>query len=71
MSDVSKGDGRTILFVSHNMEAVRVLCNKGIILNNGEISYNGNTDDAIRVYSSNNKKAANTRIENVEMNSGH
>jgi lipopolysaccharide transport system ATP-binding protein len=35
MSDVSKGEGRTVLFVSHNMSAVQSLCKKGILLANG------------------------------------
>jgi ABC-type polysaccharide/polyol phosphate transport system ATPase subunit len=37
MDDVSKGDGRTILFVSHNMSSIKSLCNKGFLLNNGEL----------------------------------
>jgi lipopolysaccharide transport system ATP-binding protein len=37
MGDVSKGEGRTVLFVSHNMSAVETLCNKGILLANGKI----------------------------------
>jgi len=37
MGDVSKGEGRTILFVSHNMGSINQLCNKGILLNNGQI----------------------------------
>ncbi|MES2278866.1 MAG: ABC transporter ATP-binding protein [Bacteroidota bacterium] len=37
MGDVSKGEGRTVLFVSHNMTAVQNLCNKGIVLENGNI----------------------------------
>ena len=37
MEDVSKNEGRTILFVSHNMGVVSQLCNKGILLNRGEI----------------------------------
>lgn len=37
MNDVSKGEGRTILFVSHNMAAVEALCTKGITLKNGNI----------------------------------
>src|SRR5712692_7207761 len=37
MGEVSKGDGRTVLFVSHNMAAVAQLCNKGILLHKGEI----------------------------------
>lgn len=41
MQDVSKGEGRTVLFVSHNMAAVRSLCNTGIVLKNGCIDYMG------------------------------
>lgn len=50
MQDVSKGEGRTVLFVSHNMAAVRSLCTKGILLENGQIVYKGNTDDTINIY---------------------
>jgi lipopolysaccharide transport system ATP-binding protein len=49
MEDVSKS-GRTILFVSHNMEAVGVLCQRGIILNEGRVELNSNIDDAISKY---------------------
>ncbi|MCY0969547.1 ABC transporter ATP-binding protein [Chryseobacterium wangxinyae] len=41
MGDVTKGEGRTILFVSHNMAAVSALCNKGIYLKNGLIHSQG------------------------------
>src|SRR6202161_1759454 len=41
MEDVSKNDGRTILFVSHNMSAIQSFCNSGILLNEGRIIYNG------------------------------
>ena len=41
MQEVSKGQGRTVLFVSHNMAAVRKLCKTGIVLANGCISYQG------------------------------
>ena len=37
MKDVSQGQGRTVLFVSHNMGSVRQLCNKGILLENGQL----------------------------------
>ena len=37
MGDISKGEGRTVLFVSHNMGSIRQLCNKGIVLSNGEL----------------------------------
>lgn len=50
MQDVSKGEGRTVLFVSHNMAAVKKLCKSGILLENGEVKYSGNIDDTIRMY---------------------
>src|ERR1700692_3672001 len=50
MGDVSKGDGRTILFVSHNMDSIRSLCNKGIVLDNGSILFDGEVNDAVRNY---------------------
>ncbi|MDG2432909.1 ABC transporter ATP-binding protein [Flavobacterium sp.] len=51
MGDVSKGEGRTVLFVSHNMVAVNSLCNNGIVLNNGKINYNGGIMGAVENYS--------------------
>ncbi len=50
MQDVSKGEGRTVLFVSHNMAAVRSLCNKGVLLKNGRFHFQGSADDAIDKY---------------------
>ena len=53
MGDISKGDGRTILFVSHNMPAVTTLCKKGILLENGMLKTTGLVNDVIADYSSN------------------
>jgi len=50
MQDVSKFDGRTVLFVSHNMGAIRTLCSQTIVLNKGRLSSFGNTEDAINSY---------------------
>lgn len=50
MQDVSEGDGRTVLFVSHNMASVRRLCTKGIVLKDGGMAYQGGTNDAIDFY---------------------
>ncbi len=50
MQDISKGEGRTVLFVSHNMAAIRQLCNKTIILEKGEVIFEGTTDEGIDVY---------------------
>jgi len=50
MQDLSSGEGRTVLFVSHNMGAIRNLCNCGITLQNGRIIFIGNIDDCIGKY---------------------
>jgi len=63
MQDVSKGEGRTVLFVSHNMDAVRRLCKKGVILKDGAMNYAGNIKNVIDVYLSE-KQNASTKILN-------
>jgi lipopolysaccharide transport system ATP-binding protein len=50
MSDVSKGEGRTVLFVSHNMGAVKSLCANAIILNQGSLFFNGSVNEGIKKY---------------------
>ncbi|MFC5684414.1 ABC transporter ATP-binding protein [Flavobacterium sp. MAHUQ-51] len=50
MGDVSKGEGRTVLFVSHNMGAIKALCNKGILLANGQLKISGEIDDVVEKY---------------------
>ena len=50
MQDVSRGEGRTVLFVSHNMGAVKNLCKTGVLLENGIIKFTGNVDDTINTY---------------------
>tara|TARA_R110002020_G_scaffold47937_2_gene137031 strand:+ start:91202 stop:92476 length:1275 start_codon:yes stop_codon:yes gene_type:complete len=44
------GLGRTVLFVSHNLEAVKSLCNRCVVLNKGQISFNGSVKLAIQNY---------------------
>lgn len=50
MQEISKGEGRTVLFVSHNMAAVKSLCTRGIVMENGKVKYDGNIDDALSKY---------------------
>lgn len=50
MRDVSKGQGRAVLFVSHNMSSIKYLCNKAILLSQGQIHYEGGVDDTIDRY---------------------
>jgi lipopolysaccharide transport system ATP-binding protein len=52
MEDVAKG-GRTVLFVSHNMGAVKQLCQQSIIIDSGKIFYIGENESAIRLYLNN------------------
>lgn len=53
MQDISRNDGRTVLFVSHNMAAIKTLCKKGVVLINGTNVFSGNQTDAISFYQSN------------------
>lgn len=55
MQDISKGEGRTVLFVSHNMAAVKSLCTKGVVMEHGTVKFNGNIDEAISFYLSSEK----------------
>jgi len=50
MQDVSKGEGRTVLFVSHNMSAIQALCSKTIVIQNGSTVFNGNVNEGIEFY---------------------
>lgn len=50
MQDVSSKQGRTVLFVSHNMKSVDTLCHRGIVLFNGGVVYDGGSKEAIDYY---------------------
>lgn len=50
MGEVSQGEGRTILFVSHNMGSLRQLCNKGLLLEQGQLTQQGTIDEVISYY---------------------
>lgn len=50
MQDVSKGEGRTVLFVSHNMGSIRQLCNTGVLLENGTVKIRGEINYVIDEY---------------------
>lgn len=65
MGDLSSKEGRTVLFVSHNMAAVKSLCNNGIVLKNGLIDYTGNVDECINAYLSQNTELSSIPIRDV------
>jgi len=54
MQDVSRQEGRTVLFVSHNMAAVSNLCKRGLVLQNGRLHFDGGIEEAISFYLSEN-----------------
>jgi len=50
IKDVARGGDRTVLFVSHNMNAVATLCNRAIVMERGRVSFAGATTTAIEMY---------------------
>ena len=54
MQSVSQGEGRTVLFVSHNMDSIRNLCKSGVLLENGQVKLRGDIDDVVSAYVSDN-----------------
>ena len=53
MQDVSRGEGRTVLFVSHNLQSIRALCQIGVLLDQGQIRCLGTINDVLDEYLSN------------------
>jgi lipopolysaccharide transport system ATP-binding protein len=60
MQDISRSGGRTVLFVSHNMAAVKSLCTRGMVLENGKVKYDGTIDGALEVYQEENSSNINS-----------
>ncbi|MBO5166217.1 MAG: ABC transporter ATP-binding protein [Lachnospiraceae bacterium] len=50
MGDVADKEGRTVLYVSHNMNTIQQLCSRCIVLDKGRIIYDGDVEEAIRIY---------------------
>lgn len=53
MGEVSECEGRTVLYVSHNMNTIRQLCTRCIVLNHGTVIFDGDVEDAIEIYMDN------------------
>ena len=70
MGEVAK-EGRTVLFVSHNMAAVSSLCNNGLVLQTGCISYAGSTERAISEYISNQSMPSETLLSDRSDRTGN
>jgi lipopolysaccharide transport system ATP-binding protein len=69
MQDISREGERTVLFVSHNMLAVKSLCSRGIVLDNGEVVFSGDSDSAVEYYltkqSKNNDGSLINRLDRI------
>ena len=69
MQDVSRGEGRTVLFVSHNMTSVRQLCNTGVLLENGIVKYRGDINNTINNYLLQTDDMVDNYIDSIKYNS--
>ena len=69
MKDVSQGEGRTVLFVSHNMESIKMLCDKGMVLSQGQIAMTGTAEDCVNHYLDH--LAVKDIVSRVEINASH
>jgi lipopolysaccharide transport system ATP-binding protein len=71
MQEVSQGQGRTVLFVSHNMASIQNLCNKVIVLNNGTNVFEGNVKEGIDYYLNSNIKHSEQKLRDRKDRSGN
>ena len=69
MQDISKQGGRTVLFVSHNMAAVKSLCTRGIVLENGKVIFEGGIDQTISKYLQAEK--VNIKLKDIKIRTGN
>lgn len=69
MREAAKQDGRTVLYVSHNMNTIRQLCDRCIVLDKGKVIFNGDVEEAIAVYLHAEKPQFHSRIELISTSS--
>lgn len=62
MQEISKGEGRTVLFVSHNMMSVKSLCTKALILENGTVVAHGSVNETVDKYLKNATASAKSHV---------
>jgi lipopolysaccharide transport system ATP-binding protein len=66
MHDVSHQDRRTVLFVSHNMNAIQTICQRGLLLDRGMISRSGSVKDVVDDYLNQRQSDADSSLEDRE-----
>ncbi len=71
MQDVSRGEGRTVLFVSHNMASVKSLCKTGVLLENGSVKYIGGINDTVERYIGDGGSTENQYFEDLSTAPGN
>lgn len=64
------GEGKTILYVSHNMATIRNLCTRCVVMNRGKLIFDGNVEKAIEVYMESGTDISSAYIDNKEKNRG-
>ena len=69
MGDEAK-NGKTVLYVSHNMSTIRNLCDRCVVLKKGELIYDGDVDTAIEIYMGSNSDISDGVINNVDKKRG-
>src|SRR5581483_6094456 len=67
MEDETRRQGRTILFVSHNLEAIRALCGRALLLDKGALTCDGPTSNVIQAYLSNQRTRTTGRVRFTTM----
>jgi len=71
MQDLSTGEGRTVLFVSHNMSAVKNLCNTGVVIEKGEIKFNCEIQKTIEKYLINQELRSQESLSEIKERAGN
>jgi lipopolysaccharide transport system ATP-binding protein len=71
MGDAAEKEGRTVLYVSHNMNTIRQLCTRCIVLSEGQIIYDGDVDSAIQKYLETNAQEMGTEINLTQSRMSH
>ena len=71
MQEVSQGQGRTVLFVSHNMGSIKSLCKRSILLENGTIAFDGETNECINTYLTKSKEEIGSKLSSIKNRNGN
>lgn len=71
MENAANNEGRTVLYVSHNMSTIRQLCTKCLVLDHGKLIYEGNVDEAINIYMSRESISSESDIDLSQKRMSH